>query len=125
MSRGPDIHTPPELRSGRLCLRTPRDADAAAHLALGRDADIARMYGLDRAEAAAPLQEAETLARSFHFRWKQVPDPTHHSRKSAFSLLDTGFRHGPRDPRMSGITTAVDFANVRVLATWTFFESEF
>ena len=72
-----------------------------------------------------PHSATAALDRSFHFRWKQVPDPTHHSRKSAFSLLDTGFRHGPRDPRMSGITTAVDFANVRVLATWTFFESEF
>jgi RimJ/RimL family protein N-acetyltransferase len=73
LSRGPDIHTPPELRSGRLCLRTPRDADAAAHLALGRDADIARMYGLDRAEAAAPLQEAETLALAWLERLRMAP----------------------------------------------------
>src|SRR5262249_25650648 len=48
------------------------------------------------------------LTRSFHFRWKQVPDPTHHSRKWAFSLLDTGFRHGPRDPRTNGITSPVN-----------------
>ena len=66
-----------------------------------------------------------TLVRSFHLRWKQVPDPTHHSRKWAFSLLDTGFRHGPRGPTHESNHKADRFANVRVLATWTLFESEF
>jgi len=65
------------------------------------------------------------LNRSFHLRWKQVPDPTHHSRKWAFSLLDTGFRHGPRGPTHESNHKADRFANVRVLATWTLFESEF
>src|SRR6516164_8499696 len=54
------------------------------------------------------------LARSFHLRWKQVPDPTHHSRKWAFSLLDTGFRHGPRGPTHESNHKADRFANVRV-----------
>ena len=62
MSPKRHVDSPSELHNERLRLRAPRDADAAAHLALGRDADIARMYGLDRAEAAAPLQEAEALA---------------------------------------------------------------
>ena len=66
-----------------------------------------------------------TLVRSFHLRWKQVPDPTHHSRKWAFSLLDTGFRHGPRGPTHESNHKADRFANVRVFATWTLFESEF
>jgi len=39
-----------------------------------------------------------TLARSFHLGWKESPDSTHHSRNSAFSQLDTGFRHGPSGP---------------------------
>ena len=68
---------------------------------------------------------AACLIRSFHLRWKQVPDPTHHSRKWAFSLLDTGFRHGPRGPTHESNHKADRFANVRVLATWTLFESEF
>ena len=68
---------------------------------------------------------APGLDRSFHLRWKQVPDPTHHSRKWAFSLLDTGFRHGPRGPTHESNHKADRFANVRVLATWTLFESEF
>jgi hypothetical protein len=69
--------------------------------------------------------DAAPIARSFHLRWKQVPDPTHHSRKWAFSLLDTGFRHGPRGPTHESNHKADRFANVRVLATWTLFESEF
>jgi RimJ/RimL family protein N-acetyltransferase len=68
------VDSAPELGSARLRLRPPRDEDAAAHLALGRDADIARMYGAGRAEATAPLHEAEALAwlerlRTAPFTW--------------------------------------------------------
>jgi hypothetical protein len=72
-----------------------------------------------------PSGRVAGLDRSFHLRWKQVPDPTHHSRKWAFSLLDTGFRHGLRGPTHESNHKADRFANACVLITWTLFENEF
>jgi hypothetical protein len=45
-----------------VCLRPPQDEDAAAYFAIGRDADIGRMFGVDRTEAMMPFQEVEATA---------------------------------------------------------------
>jgi RimJ/RimL family protein N-acetyltransferase len=64
----------PELLGTGVRLREPRDEDAAAWRALGRDPGIARMFGVDRAAAEIPLQEADALAwlarlRSHRHAW--------------------------------------------------------
>jgi len=52
---------PPQLKGPHILLRESRERDVAERLALGRDPDIARMFGASLEHAQSPLTEAEVV----------------------------------------------------------------